>query len=180
MLSSNNTPAVLRQPLCHSARRDSKTQWVHTSQLRPVKPWLQVHVYSQASSGLPAEGRTKQSPPLRHGRPSQGFGRGVAWVGVGSAGAGVSGASWKAEGADSLLHPRSRRSRGNASLSATCVWRQDGTAGTVDTLIHILILSVWLLLSSFPSFVVVCILFFFLPFAQSCCWCRLGSAETQR
>lgn len=130
------------------------------------------------SSGLPAEGRrAKQNPPLRQGLPSQGSRRGVAWVGVGSAGAGVSGASWNGEGTAPMLllllplvRSRTVRSRGDVKLPAFFVGRQQGTAGTLNTLI--LILLVWF---SFLFFVcggagekVVC---FFCVFAQSCCSC---------
>lgn len=103
------------------------------------------------SSGPPAEGRrAKQNPPLRQGLPSQGSGRGVAWVGVGSAGAGVSGASWNGEGTAPMLllllplvRSRTVRSRGDVKLPAFFVGRQQGTAGTLNTLILILILLVW-------------------------------------
>lgn len=109
-----------------------ETKCVRTSQLRPVKPWLQVQVYSQVSSGLPAAGRARQKPPLRQGRPSQGSGRGVAWVGVGSAGAGVSGANWNGEGTAPILLLRSMRRK--VMLRTACVGRQEGTAGTLHTL----------------------------------------------
>lgn len=140
-----------------------------------MKPWLHVQVYSQVSSGLPAEGRAKQKPPLRQGRPSQGSGRGVAWVGVGSAGAGVSGASWNGEGTAPmllllLLSSIRRRSRGGAKLRTVCVGQQQGTAGTLQTLIFLFYIL-------FFSFFVV---WEFLLFPQSCCWCWLGSAATER
>lgn len=111
------------------------------------------------SSGLPAEGRrAKQNPPLRQGLPSQGSGRGVAWVGVGSAGAGVSGASWNGEGTAPMLllllplvRSRTVRSRGDVKLPAFFVGRQQGTAGTLNTLI--LILLVWFSFLFFSLFV---------------------------
>ena len=135
---------------------------VPTSQLRPVKPWLHVQAYSQLSSGLPADGSARQNPPFRQGRPSQGSGRGVAWVGVGSAGAGVSGASWKGEGTAPTLLPlplplpphrssrrrRRRRGGGCVKLRAVCAGRRRGSAGTLHTLILILILSLWTLFCS--------------------------------
>lgn len=131
---------------------------VPTSQLRPVKPWLHVQAYSQVSSGLPADGSARQNPPFRQGLPSQGSGRGVAWVGVGSAGAGVSGASWKGEGTAPMLLPlplplhtsSSSRTRGGGcvKLRAVCAGRRRGSAGTLHTLILILILSLWTLLCS--------------------------------
>lgn len=149
-----------------------------------MKPWLHVQVYSQVSSGLPVDGKARQKPPLRQGRPSQGSGRGVAWVGVGSAGAGVSGASWKGEGGTApmllllllLLRSRRRRSTGGVKLRAICVGRQQGPAGTLLTLILIPLL--WLPFLLFCCCCCCCVYVFSL-FPQSsscCCLCWLDSA----
>lgn len=141
---------VVDHQSCAGQEGQGEAACVPTSQLRPVKPWLQVHMYSQFSSGLPAEGRARQSPPLRQGRPSQGSGRGVARVGVGSAGAGVSGASWKYEGTAWLKLPRSRKQQ-RSSEDARLLW--------------------YILIGFFRDF---------LLFRQSCCWCWKDSEATER